>query len=198
MAERKALRYGIRALDWGTSGALALLLVAVIAVLLAPHALGWRYGILRSGSMSPAMPAGAAIVVAPAAAGSVEAGDVITYRSAANRGLLVTHRVAEVTEDTNGKLAFRTKGDANEEPDAGLVTPDRLLGRVAFSVPYAGRVAQALHSKTGFFMLMVVPTALIIATRAKRAGRRHRRPAAGTETRAGRGRTWNDCVTGYW
>ena len=44
---------------WGAFIALVALLVAVIGVLLAPHVMGWRYGILRSGSMGPAMPAGA-------------------------------------------------------------------------------------------------------------------------------------------
>jgi signal peptidase len=159
MRREKALR----AFNLGTNVALVALLCAVVAVLVAPHVLGWRYGILRSGSMSPDMPAGAAIVVAPAAAGSVGAGDVITYRSVNNRDLLVTHRVVEVTTDENGKLAYRTKGDANEEADAGLVTPDRLKGRVILSVPYVGKVATKLHTKAGFFLLMVVPTALIIA-----------------------------------
>ncbi len=170
MTERTRLRYGMKALDWSTSIALALLLCAVVAVLLAPHALGWRYGILRSGSMSPAMPAGAAIVVAPAAAGSVGAGDVITFRSANNRDLLITHRVVEVTQDERGRLAFRTKGDANEEPDAGLVSSDRLIGRVDYSLPFVGKVAQKLHTKAGFFALMVVPTALIIAMELRELG----------------------------
>jgi signal peptidase len=155
-------RYAIRALDWATNGLLVLLLCGVLAVLAAPHVLGWRYGILRSGSMSPAMPAGAAIVVEPAGAADVRPGDVITYRSASNRGLLVTHRVEELTQDDGGRLAFRTKGDANEEADAGLVTRDRLIGRVVFSVPHVGTVAKELHTPAGFFLLMVVPTALII------------------------------------
>jgi signal peptidase len=169
-SESKFKKMGLRALDWGSSAALALLLVAVFAILLAPYALGWRYGILRSGSMSPAMPAGAAIVVAPAGADQVRAGDVITFRSATNRKLLVTHRVYAVTQDESGKLAFRTKGDANEEPDGALVTPDRLIGRVTHSVPYAGRVANKLHTKTGFLILMVIPTALIIALELKELG----------------------------
>lgn len=163
-------RRALRTFDLGSNALLVLLLCAVVAVLAAPHALGWRYGILRSGSMSPDMPAGAAIVVAPAGADEIRVGDAITYRSATNRGLLVTHRVVEVTEDTNGTLAYRTKGDANEEPDAGFVTPDRLLGRVVFSVPYVGQVSQHLHTRAGFFLLMVVPTALIIAIELRELG----------------------------
>jgi signal peptidase len=166
----KFRRHGIKALDWGSSAALALLLVAVFAVLLAPHVLGWRYGILRSGSMSPAMPAGAAIVVTPAGADSIRAGDVITFHSSTNPKLLVTHRVFEVTKDQDGNLAFRTKGDANEEPDGVLVTPDRVLGRVVFSVPHAGQIANKLHTKTGFLFLMVLPTALIIAMELRELG----------------------------
>jgi len=159
----QARRFGARMADWGSNLVLIMLLAGVIAIVAAPHVLGWRYGVLRSGSMSPAMPAGAAIVVAPAAAGSVHAGDVITFRSATNRALLTTHRVFAVTEDADGNLAFQTKGDANAQPDAGLVTADRLVGRVVFSVPELGKLAGQLHTKTAFLLLMVLPTALIIA-----------------------------------
>jgi signal peptidase len=185
----KVRRYGIRVLDLGSSVALALLLLAVLAVLLAPHVLGWRYGILRSGSMSPAMPAGAAIVLVPAGADQIRVGDVITFRSAANRGLLVTHRVFEVTTDDAGQLAFRTKGDANKDPDGALATPDRLIGRVVYSVPHAGQIANQLHTKTGFLILMVIPTALIIAMELRELGsgikdmhRERKKPMASTLT----------------
>jgi signal peptidase I len=151
-----------RVLDWGSNAVLALLLVAVLGALLAPHVLGWKYGILRSGSMSPGLPAGSAIVVAPAGAGDIAPGDVITYRST-NRQLLVTHRVVEVTSDEQGRTAFVTKGDANEGADQGTVTADRLFGKVVFGVPGVGYAVEQLSTRLAFYLLLVLPTLLIVA-----------------------------------
>ena len=163
MEMSKALRVGGRTANWGSNAVLVLLVVAVIGVLIAPHFTGWRYGILRTGSMSPTMPAGAAIVVAPAGVSDLQPGDVITFRSAENPDLLVTHRVVALARDEKGKRAFLTKGDANEEPDLRLVTPDRLVGKVIFDLPAVGKLSQRLHSKAAFFLLIGLPTALIIA-----------------------------------
>jgi signal peptidase I len=162
MELRVSRKTALRALDLGSNAVLALLLVAVLGALAAPHALGWKYGILRSGSMSPDMPAGSAIVVAPAGPGDVAAGDVITYRSAINPQLLVTHRVHALTVDDQGRRAFITKGDANEKADSDPVTADRLMGKVIFSAPGVGYVVQKLHSPLGFFFLLLLPTLLII------------------------------------
>lgn len=160
---KRALRMLGLGLDWGTNLALVVILVAIIAVLVAPHVMGWRYGILRSGSMSPAMPAGAAIVVAPADVADLHPGDVITFRSSLKKGLLTTHRIYDLASDTSGNTAFVTKGDANEEPDGGMVTRERVMGKVVFSLPEVGRIANRLHTRTGFFILIALPTALIIA-----------------------------------
>jgi hypothetical protein len=51
------------------------------------------------------------------------------------------------------------------------VPADRVLGRVVYSVPYVGRLAEKLHTKTAFFALLVLPTALIIATELRELGR---------------------------
>jgi signal peptidase I len=147
----------IRGLDWGTNVALVLLLAGVFALLAAPHVLGWKYG------MSPELPAGAAIVVAPAGVGDIAPGDVITYRSAANAALLVTHRVEAITTDERGRTAFITKGDANENVDGSLVTGDRLLGKVIYSVPDVGHLVEKLQTRIGFIVLLVLPTLLIVA-----------------------------------
>ena len=159
----RALRYGPLILNWGTNVALVLLVGAVIAVMLAPHVLGWRYGILRSGSMSPAMPAGAAIVVAPASRADLHPGDVITYRASENRHVLITHRVFSVAYNEAGDPSYVVKGDGNKAPDAGLVDESQLLGKVVFSFPQLGLIAQRLHAPTAFFLLVALPAALIIS-----------------------------------
>jgi signal peptidase len=77
--------------------------------------------------------------------------------------------VIEVVEREDG-VAFRTKGDANEDPDAQLVTPDQVVGEVPtiggylFVIPYIGYVVQFMQTTTGFVALFVVPIALLIVS----------------------------------
>jgi signal peptidase len=151
----------VRVLDWGSNAALCLIVLAVVAVLLAPHFTGWRYGILRSGSMSPGMPTGSAIVVEPVGGQTMQPGDVITFHSGVNSGLLITHRVVEVTQ-ANGHTAYRTKGDANNAPDTDLVAPSQVIGRVIFEVPKIGLALRFFHNRFGFIFLIAVPAALIV------------------------------------
>lgn len=109
---------------------LALLLVSV------PRLLGCDFVTIESGSMSPAIPVGSACFTRQVTGAKIKEGDVITFYAANKDGLLVTHRVAEVTKDGT----FITKGDANEEADTHVVTEKELFGKVLFSVPVLGFV----------------------------------------------------------
>jgi signal peptidase len=160
---RAALRPAIRAFDLASSALLIALIAVTVAAVVAPFVLGWRYGILRSGSMSPAMPAGAAIVVAPARIEDVSVGDVVTFHSVTNPNLLVTHRVEAITSNRLGRLSLVTRGDGNKDPDGAIVTGDRLMGKVIFSLPKIGLFAQKTHTKLFFGIFVAFPTALIIA-----------------------------------
>ena len=94
--------------------------------------------------MEPAMPAGSAVFVEDVGSKAVEKGEVITFRQRASVAAgeddgtnLVTHRVVEVLEREDGRY-FRTKGDANEDPDSRLVPAEALVGERTFSVPVPG------------------------------------------------------------
>ncbi len=153
----------VRVLDWGSNAVLCLVVLAVIAVLLAPRFTGWRYGILRSGSMSPTMPTGSAIVVEPVGSRTLlHTGDVITFRSSDNPDLLVTHRIVQANAYEDGTIAYRTQGDANNAPDGWIVTPDQVVGRVIYHVPKVGLLVNSLHNKFAFFLLIGLPAALIV------------------------------------
>ena len=41
-------------------------------------------------------------------------------------------------ENINGQLRYYTKGDANEDPDAGFITSSDIVGTVRFKIPYIG------------------------------------------------------------
>ena len=136
-------------------------------VFLAPRFFGWRFDPVLSGSMSPALRVGAVIVVQPVDPARVKVGDIITYHLSEEPGKRVTPRVVDVIYQ-NGSLTFRTKGDANEDPDPDIAPAARVLAKVSFNVPKLGNVL--LHSErytkglVGFGLFIALPTVLLIGS----------------------------------
>jgi len=142
-----------------------LVVVAVIvpfAIAAAPQIAGADHSyVVVSGSMSPQIDAGDMVVIRAVPTDSIRVGDVITFTSAGVGR--TTHRVVEVVDRGNGHY-FRTKGDANENPDPGLVDPSQVVGRVWFHVPYVGYVILFANSKSGILALVVVPAVLLVVS----------------------------------
>jgi signal peptidase len=164
----------VRRIPWrriaNVTGLLVLLAIVLPFVIYAvPQVVGANhsYAVL-SGSMEPTMNPGDVIIVNSVAASKIETGDVITFRKGGEKRP-TTHRVIEVVEQ-DGTGAFRTKGDANEDPDQSLVGPDEIQGKVMsigghlFVIPYMGYVLQFANTQLGFVALFVVPIALLILT----------------------------------
>ena len=146
----------------------ALLVSIVLVVLfglvlsrLAPLA-GRQSLIIGGRSMEPAIPLGAAVVVEPVAATALVPGDVISLRLSG--GTVVTHRLSRVVARDDG-LWFETKGDANEGPDPALVPATELLGRVAWTFPFAGYLLRLLALPSGLLMFAGLGGALFVAGR---------------------------------
>lgn len=118
--------------------------------------------VVLSDSMSPAIGAGSVVYVNDISADQIQTEDVITYRSN-SAGSRVTHRVVDVVE-RDGQRQFRTKGDANEEPDPDLVAPSQVVGRVSFHVPLIGYGVSFAGTTVGTMLLVVVPAVLLIVT----------------------------------
>lgn len=124
-----------------------------------PSVAGFSVMTVLSGSMSPYLSAGDMIVIKETNPVLLKEGDVITYKQ--NSGLIVTHRIIELLGDEN-ELMFRTKGDANNVEDFGLVSQNQLIGKVAFKIPYGGYVARFVRTPYGFMMFILVPVILLI------------------------------------
>ena len=103
--------------------------VIVLAISLICQMMSLKPVVVMSGSMEPAIKTGSLAFI-DTRDRTVFEGDVISYRSG---GLLVTHRVIEVTEE-----GYRTKGDSNETADAGFVKDSSVEGKILFSIPGAG------------------------------------------------------------
>jgi signal peptidase len=150
---------GINDVNWRRIGNAAglLVLIAVVvpfAVTAVPQlALADQSYVVRSDSMSPSIQAGDVVIVDDVSADAIAAEDVIAF----HRGdRVTTHRVVEVVE-RDGSVQFRTKGDANEEPDSQLVAPDAVVGRVSVTIPQIGHVVAFTQTRLGLFVFVVVP-----------------------------------------
>jgi signal peptidase I len=135
------------------------LMGAVVLALLAPR-YGWRADTVLSGSMEPALPVGCVEVTRPVRLDTIEAGDIITFRSPTN-GKLMSHRVVAVEEGDS--YQFRTKGDANEDVDPYLIPAQNVVGRVWFRLSHVGYVVEYLKTPIGFILLGLCGIALILA-----------------------------------
>jgi signal peptidase len=143
---------------------LLLALLAPFAVYAVPGVIGADQSyVVLTGSMEPAISPGDAVVVDAVDPVSIVAGDVITFERSAANDIPTTHRVMDVVNGDAG-LAFVTKGDANEDVDAGVVTADRLVGKVVLTIPFIGYVVQFVNSPLGFVALVVLPFGLLLLT----------------------------------
>ncbi len=118
---------------------------------------------VQSGSMSPTIEVGDLIIAqAPEKNTAFKKGDVITFWDGAPGGPLVTHRIAEVTKDDDGKTAYRTKGDANSAQDAVLVYDEDIVGVYVTRIPYLGDVAMFMQTIPGLVVCVILPLALFV------------------------------------
>lgn len=122
---------------------------------------GLRAFHVETGSMTPTLPIGSMVLVREQA--SYQSGDIITFRLEGRRDAVVTHRIVAPAGDPDiNKIAYRTKGDANEDPDPESIPLDRVIGKVIFSVPYVGLAMGFAKTQMGFIALIVIPATLII------------------------------------
>ena len=126
--------------------------LGVVSVVLAIVcvAAGSRPMVFRSGSMSPAIPAGSLALTRSVPAADVSVGDVVTVQTAT--GARVTHRVFALDRH-DGVAMLQLKGDANRAADSAIY-PVRDVQRTWFSMPYAGSVVILLSSPLGGVVLV--------------------------------------------
>ena len=89
----------------------------------------------------------------------LKVGDVITFRI--NETTRATHRIIEVTE-MDGEVAFRTKGDANEHADNGLVPPSGIVGKVLFGIPGLGYLTVYIQNPPGIYIAISVAAFIML------------------------------------
>jgi len=156
--KKKGRKTAKKMLDWFVNVIVALAVLLVAWIFLMPR-FGYNMHPVLSGSMEPALGVGGLVVTQLIKVDEVKKGDVISYKIDAQR---ITHRVIEASK-ADGKVQFQTKGDANEEADPYAVIPKgEKVPKVVLYIPYFGFLGAFLKQKTNFFLLIGVPTALLL------------------------------------
>jgi len=120
---------------------------------------------VQSGSMEPAIKTGSMIFVRPArSTGSGQAdynvGDVVTKRTKDPK-VTITHRIYS-KEEIDGRIAFETKGDANDAPDGEKFTEDGIIGKEILAIPWLGYPVSYAKTTPGLILLIIIPAVIII------------------------------------
>lgn len=145
---------------------LALVIVLVIGTALVarvvPALMGGEAFVVGGGSMEPVLPMGSAVIAMPVTPADLRVGDVVSLRPGPQHAVF-THRVTRLVI-RDGGLWVATRGDANPDPDPSLVPVANVIGRVDWSIPYAGYLVALLGSVSGLMFVASISGFLIAAT----------------------------------
>jgi len=127
--------------------------------------------------MEPTVPVGSIVVVRKVNPEDVKVGDVIAFETGKSR---VIHRVIEKVFE-NSSFYFKTKGDANEDPDSWIVKPEDVCGALMLTIPYYGYLIHFAGTPIGFALFILVPAIILIVNEVRnipkcRKGVKRRQP----------------------
>jgi signal peptidase I len=123
---------------------------------------------MLTGSMGKTIPPGSFVLTRPVAPATLRVGDVITFQKPIGATGLDTHRIVGI-ERSNGHTTYRTKGDANAQPDPWVIEFERghVAHRVVGSVPHAGRLLLWADGPFLAFPLAGLIAAIVLSTMVK-------------------------------
>jgi signal peptidase I len=118
--------------------------------------------VVTTGSMEPTINIGDLIYVKGVAPGEIKIGDIITFRPPKEylKGTLVTHRVVEITYDSN-EVYFKTKGDNNPNVDPWTVSSGEVVGVQSGIIRNIGGYFLWLRTPAGIATLGIIVIAYL-------------------------------------
>ena len=148
---------------WNVISTILVALVVLLALLLVgARVVGLQVFTVLSGSMEPTYHTGSLIYVKKVDPYTIEEGQPITFML--NENTIATHRVVGIVPDEEDPtvIRFRTKGDANDAEDGGLVHYKNVIGTPVFSIPYLGYVADYIQHPPGMYVAIAGAAVLLI------------------------------------
>lgn len=150
---------------WNIISTVLVALVVLLALLLVgARVFGLQVFTVLSGSMEPTYHTGSLIYVKKVDPYTIQSGQVITFMLDENT--VATHRVVGVVPDEENPtvIRFRTKGDANENEDGGLVHYKNVIGTPVFTIPGLGFVANYIQHPPGMYIAIAAGAILLLLT----------------------------------
>ena len=148
---------------WNVISSILVALVVILALLLVgARVVGLQVFTVLSGSMEPTYHTGSLIYVKEVDPYTITEGQPITFMLDENT--VATHRVVGIVPDEEDPtvIRFRTKGDANEAEDGGLVHYKNVIGTPIFSIPYLGYVADYIQHPPGMYIAISAGAILLL------------------------------------
>jgi signal peptidase len=140
-------------------GVILLILTVVVGMLLGL----WRFAVIDTGSMRPALNPGDVAVLTSEPAADLRIGQIVAFHPPGEPSLTVTHRTVSV-EHTKHGVIFQTQGDANNARDqwhAHILASK--VWHEAFKLPKFGYLAVWSQQRLVRFGLLSVIVILILS-----------------------------------
>ncbi len=150
----KILKIGYYVIVAGILG-IAILLTASLL----PITGNYKIKVVLSGSMEPAIHTGSIVIIKPTDNYKID--DIITFGKDTRKDIPTTHRIIDARA-VSGEMIFTTKGDANNGSDSSEVKENAIIGKVLFSVPYAGYLIDFAKKPVGFILLITIPAGCVV------------------------------------
>lgn len=95
---------------------------------------------------------------------TLKEGDIISYisQSSENFGKIITHKIRQLTTNTNGEPGFITYGTTTDIDDEVIVTYPYVLGKYQAHIPKLGHFFQFLKTTPGYLLCLFLPFMLLI------------------------------------
>ena len=118
-----------------------------------PTIFGYKPFVVMSGSMETELYKGDLAIIKVVDKSSLQVNDIIAFRE--KKDLVVTHRIVEIQE-LNGEKVFITKGDNNNNIDAGVVHLKDIEGKCVKKYSSLGNVVLILQKPITLIIILLV------------------------------------------
>ncbi|MFW5617797.1 MAG: signal peptidase I [Prevotella pectinovora] len=148
---------------WNVISSILVALVVLLALLLVgARVVGLQVFTVLSGSMEPTYHTGSLIYVKKVDPYTIKEGQPITFMLDENT--VATHRVVGIVPDEEDPtvIRFRTKGDANDAEDGGLVHYKNVIGTPVFTIPKLGYLANYVQHPPGMYVAISAGAVLLL------------------------------------
>lgn len=126
---------------------------------------GYKAFIVLSDSMSKTdFDAGDLILSKEVEPSTLQVGDIISYQSTntENYGEIVTHKIRELVNDSEGNPGFITYGTTTDTNDENIVTYSFVIGKYQTHLPGVGTFFQFLKTTPGYIVCIFLPFLILI------------------------------------